>query len=107
MSEIDGFQVLQAAKRKDGQTIVIILTGYGDMKSAINALRLGADDFLQKPYDIEELLYRMFNCFSNRICSGKLRYTKIFYQYAVIVEKCVTTSKARGNGTVWKSTSAK
>lgn len=49
MSGLDGFQVLKAAKKKDAWTIVIILTGYGDMESAVDALRLGADDFLQKP----------------------------------------------------------
>ena len=63
MPGIGGLEVLQAAKRKNPQTIVIILSGYGNMDSVISAMRLGVDDYLQKPYDIEELLYRMFNCF--------------------------------------------
>jgi CheY-like chemotaxis protein len=63
MQGLDGFQVLQAAKRKSRQTIVIILTGNGDMESAVDALRLGADDFLQKPCDTDELLYRISNGF--------------------------------------------
>ena len=63
MPVLDGFQVLKTAKNKGAQTMVIILTGYGDMDSAIDALRLGADDFLLKPCDPEELLYRMSNCF--------------------------------------------
>ena len=63
MPGLDGFKVLKAAKRKDPKTMVIILTGYADMQSAIDALRLGADDFLQKPCDTDELLYRMSNCF--------------------------------------------
>ena len=110
MPEIDGFQVLQTAKRKDDQTIVIILTGYGDMKSAINALRLGADDFLQKPYDMEELLYRMFNCFSKQDLQRKIALYEKFLPIAATVEKYVTISTANGervNGTAWKSTSAK
>ena len=63
MSGLDGLHVLKAAKQKDAQTMVIILTGYGDMKVTIDALRLGVDDFLQKPCDADELLYRMSNCF--------------------------------------------
>jgi DNA-binding response OmpR family regulator len=62
MPGLDGFQVLKAAKKKDVRTIVIILTGYGDMESAVDALRLGADDFLQKPCDPNDLLYRISNC---------------------------------------------
>ena len=46
MPGLDGFQVLKAVKQRDLQTMVIILTGYGDKESAINALRMGADDFL-------------------------------------------------------------
>jgi DNA-binding NtrC family response regulator len=60
---LDGFQVVKAAKTKNLQTMVIILTGYGAVESAIDALRLGADDFLQKPCDTDEILYRMSNCF--------------------------------------------
>ena len=63
MQGLDGFQVLKAAKKRDEHTMVIILTGYGDMDAAIDALRLGADDFLLKPCDSDELLFRMANCF--------------------------------------------
>jgi len=62
MPGVDGFQVLKAAKQKSLQTMVIILTGYGTEDSAIDALRLGADDFLHKPCGIDELLYRISNC---------------------------------------------
>jgi len=62
MQGLDGFQVLKAAKKREARTMVIILTGYGDMDSAVDALRLGADDFLQKPCDPDELLYRISNC---------------------------------------------
>lgn len=63
MPGLDGFKVLKAAKQKSLQTIVIILTGYRAVEAAIDALRLGADDFLQKPCDTDELLYRISNGF--------------------------------------------
>ncbi len=62
MPGIDGFGVLKEVKRQSPQTSVIILTGYGDMRSAIDALRLGADDFTLKPCEIEELAFRVRRC---------------------------------------------
>jgi DNA-binding NtrC family response regulator len=63
---LDGFQVLKATKRKNAQTMVIIMTGHADLAAAVDALRLGADDFLQKPCDTGELLWRIFNCFAKQ-----------------------------------------
>jgi len=62
MPGLDGFGVLKAVKRQAPQTSVVILTGYGDMRSAIDALRLGADDFTLKPCEIEELVFRIRRC---------------------------------------------
>ncbi|RPJ04110.1 MAG: response regulator [Spirochaetaceae bacterium] len=72
MPGLDGFQVLKAAKQKDLQTMVIILTGYGNKESAIDALRLGADDFLEKPCDTEELILRMSNCLRKQELQKKI-----------------------------------
>lgn len=66
MPGIDGFGVLKAAKRLAPFTSVIILTGYGDMGSAIDALRLGADDFTLKPCEVEELVFRIRRCLEKR-----------------------------------------
>ncbi len=46
--------------------MVLIMTGNADLNAAVDALRLGADDFLQKPCDTDELLWRMSNCFANQ-----------------------------------------
>lgn len=59
---IDGIEVLPIAKKNNPDLGVIFLTGYGDTPSAIEALRLGADDYLQKPCDTEELLLRVYRC---------------------------------------------
>ena len=55
MPGANGIAVLNEAKKTNPDIIAIILTGYGDMTSAIEALRLGADDYLLKPCDTEEL----------------------------------------------------
>ena len=66
MPGIDGFGVLKAVKLLAPLTGVIILTGYGDMGSAIDALRLGADEFTLKPCEIEELVFRIRRCLEKR-----------------------------------------
>ena len=66
MPGIDGFGVLKAAKKLAPLTSVIILTGYGDMTSAIDALRLGADDFTLKPCEVEELVFRIRRALERR-----------------------------------------
>lgn len=63
MEDIDGIGILKKVKEVDPQTMVIILTGYGDMTSAIDALRLNADDYLLKPCDNEEIRFRVSRCF--------------------------------------------
>jgi PAS domain S-box-containing protein len=66
MPGTDGFGVLKAVKRLTPLTSVIILTGYGDMRAAIDALRLGADDFTIKPCEVEELVFRIRRCLEKR-----------------------------------------
>jgi YesN/AraC family two-component response regulator len=59
MESMDGLQLLENVKLVSPRTIVIIITGYGSLKTAVSALRLGAYDYLLKPCDEEELLFRV------------------------------------------------
>ena len=52
----DGFALLQAAQQADSSLPVILVTGYGTFESAIEAIRMGAFDFLSKPLMDDELL---------------------------------------------------
>jgi DNA-binding response OmpR family regulator len=63
MEGTDGIQVLMKAKEFYPKISVMILTGYGSMRSAIDALRHGADDYLLKTCDLDELLFRITQCF--------------------------------------------
>jgi|WetSurMetagenome_2_1015567.scaffolds.fasta_scaffold91206_3 DNA-binding NtrC family response regulator len=56
MPEKDGFYVLQMLKKIDVKSKVIVLTAYADVKSAIDSAKMGANDFISKPYDLDELL---------------------------------------------------
>jgi len=56
MRRVDGFEVLRHVKRIRPVTKVIMLTGFADLKNAIESKRLGAEDFVSKPYDLVDLL---------------------------------------------------
>jgi DNA-binding response OmpR family regulator len=55
MSGADGLQVLEEAKRSHPESIVIIMTGYASLDTAIRAIRGGAYDYIRKPFKIDEL----------------------------------------------------
>jgi len=56
MPRADGFEVLRTVKAEQPSVRVIMLTGFADLKNAIESKRLGADDFVSKPYDIVDLV---------------------------------------------------
>ena len=56
MPRVSGFEVLKHIKERAGGTKVVMLTGFADLKNAIESKKLGADDFVSKPYDLVDLL---------------------------------------------------
>ncbi len=56
MPRTNGFEVLKFIKEKQPKTKVVMLTGFADLKNAIESKKLGADDFVSKPYDLVDLL---------------------------------------------------
>lgn len=55
MPEMHGLQVLQEMKKEDPNIPVIVITAYGSVDNAVEALKIGAYDFITKPFKIEEL----------------------------------------------------
>ncbi len=56
MPEINGFDILKELKGKNYPGKIIVMTAYADVENTLLAKKLGADDFLPKPYDLDELL---------------------------------------------------
>ncbi len=52
----NGYHVLGEMGRRGIEKKVIVLTAYADVEDAMKSIRMGADEFLSKPYDIDELL---------------------------------------------------
>jgi DNA-binding NtrC family response regulator len=55
MPDISGMDVLTQVKENDPETAVIVMTAYGTIETAVEAMKRGAFDFLQKPFDIDHL----------------------------------------------------
>lgn len=56
MPEIGGMRVLRDIKRAQPSLPVVMITGYGTVQSAVQSMKLGAADFLEKPFTPEELM---------------------------------------------------
>ncbi|MEW5900189.1 MAG: sigma-54 dependent transcriptional regulator [Acidobacteriota bacterium] len=56
MPGLDGIEVLKAIKKIDPFAVIIIITAYGSVESAIAAMKMGAYDYIQKPFKHDELL---------------------------------------------------
>ena len=59
MTKLDGFEVLQRMRELHIATPTILLTARHDRDDAVKGLRLGADDYVKKPFGLEELLLRV------------------------------------------------
>src|SRR5688572_7841396 len=55
MPGMSGFDVLKEIKKTQPATKVIVMTGYGSIHHAVEAMQLGADDYLPKPFKLEDL----------------------------------------------------
>src|SRR5580693_4304579 len=72
MGSRDGIDVLRAIKAAQPLTEVIVMTAYGTIESAVEAMRLGAFDYVQKPFSEEELLVKVGKAVDARRLVGQV-----------------------------------
>jgi two-component system, NtrC family, response regulator HydG len=70
MGQFDGIRVLRSVKESHAATEVIVMTAYGTIESAVEAMRLGAFDYIQKPFSEQELLLKVDRANKNRQLSS-------------------------------------
>ena len=99
MASTDGIQVLKKTKELNSDIQVIILTGFGDIDSAVEALRSQADDFLLKPCESQEMLFRVKNCLEKQELTRKIKlYQKILPMCCVCKKIRDDTNRQPGTG---------
>ena len=69
----DGIAVLKQVKESDPECPVIVMTAFGTIENAVQAMKLGAYDFIQKPVDVDHLLLLLRRCREHR----ELRYENL------------------------------
>ncbi|MEE4356495.1 MAG: response regulator [Desulfococcaceae bacterium] len=71
MPGMDGIQTLRAIKEKDAGTEVIMLTGHANIEVAVRGMELGAFDYLMKPMNMDELVFKLQDAYQARILKQK------------------------------------
>jgi DNA-binding NtrC family response regulator len=66
MPGMDGLEALRQIKSTSPDVEVIMLTGHANMEAAIQGMELGAFDYLMKPMDIDELLYKLQDAYKKK-----------------------------------------
>ncbi|MGB0256635.1 MAG: sigma-54-dependent transcriptional regulator [Flavobacteriaceae bacterium] len=88
MPKMDGIEVLQQARKKSIQVPFIMLTGHGNVETAVEAMKLGAYDFIPKPPDLNRLLTAVRNALQVKTLVGenKALKRKVAKKYEMIGE---------------------
>ena len=88
MPKMDGIEVLKKAKEKEFHVPFIMITGHGNVETAVEAMKLGAYDFISKPPDLNRLLTSVKHAIENKTLlkeNFKLR-RKVTQKYKIIGE---------------------
>ena len=64
-SKFDGFQALEKLQRIDNNIPVIMISGHGNIETAVNSIKKGAYDFIEKPFDSDLLIFKIRKAIEN------------------------------------------
>lgn len=86
MPKMDGIEVLQKAKNSKINTPFIMLTGHGNVETAVEAMKLGAYDFISKPPDLNRLLTSVRHALENKYLrsENKKLKSKVAQKFKII-----------------------
>src|SRR5713101_5966474 len=73
---VDGSAVVEAAVGRYPDIIAIVVTGYGTVKDAVEAIKRGASDFVNKPFQIDELLHALDSAIEQRRLKSENAYLR-------------------------------
>jgi DNA-binding NtrC family response regulator len=88
MPKMDGIEVLEAIKKIKPEIPVVMISGHGDLDTAVNTMRLGAFDYISKPPDLNRLLNTVRNALDRKelVVENKLLKKKVGKNYEMIGE---------------------
>ena len=86
MPKMDGVEVLEAVKKIKPEIPIVMISGHGDMETAIQTMRLGAFDYISKPPDLNRLLNTVRNALDRKklVVENKILKKKVSKNYEMI-----------------------
>ena len=86
MPKMDGVEVLEAVKKMKPETPVVMISGHGDLDTAVNTMRMGAFDYISKPPDLNRLLNTVRNALDRKelVVENKRLKKKVSKNYEMI-----------------------
>jgi two-component system response regulator HydG len=94
MGDHDGIEVLRGVKETQPMTEVIVMTAYGTIESAVEAMRLGAFDYIQKPFTEQELTVKVQKALESRRLHGQMQLFAQEFKERYHLENVVGRSQA-------------
>jgi DNA-binding NtrC family response regulator len=88
MPKMDGVEVLEAVKKIKPEIPIVMISGHGDLDTAVNTMRLGAFDYISKPPDLNRLLNTVRNALDRKelVVENKILKKKVSKKYEMIGE---------------------
>lgn len=88
MPKMDGVEVLEAVKKLKPEIPMVMISGHGDLETAINTMRLGAFDYISKPPDLNRLLNTVRNALDRKVLvvENKMLKKKVSKNYEMVGE---------------------
>lgn len=88
MPKMDGVELLEAVKKIKPEIPMVMISGHGDMETAINTMRLGAFDYISKPPDLNRLLNTVRNALDKKqlVVENTILKKKVSKNYQIIGE---------------------
>ncbi|WP_396178329.1 sigma-54-dependent transcriptional regulator [Flavobacterium sp.] len=86
MPKMDGVELLEATKKIKPEIPIVMISGHGDMETAINTMRMGAFDYISKPPDLNRLLNTVRNALDKKqlVVENKILKKKVSKNYEMI-----------------------
>ena len=88
MPKMDGEEVLQEVKKIKPEIPMVMISGHGDLETAVNTMRLGAFDYISKPPDLNRLLNTVRNALDRKqlVVENKILKKKVSKNYEIVGE---------------------
>lgn len=93
LPDLDGIKVLERIKKNDPDTIVIMITATKTVKTAVEAMKLGAYDYVTKPFDIDELRLIISRSLSTKALEQEVKYRREEMEKSFNFENIIGKSK--------------